>query len=320
MKLTRAEKSILQFLQMDADFPLSEIAAKSNQRIHSLRYAKERLAEKLSLQELIVFDPTVIGFTTTYLYFSIATEDLIQKQKIESMLKNHPNVSWLHALGGEYQYIASVLTKNPWELQKFLLDLSTDPNPKIVRKAFATIIHHEFYGRKYLTDGKLESSELTLISPKKAQHDIDSLDHEILKLLNNSPTISHRDIGRALGIAASTVDYRINQLKKSGLVVRKILSFKKLHANLLQYRILIETAGFNPNLVAKIRQFSKKHSQIISLAEAIGSWDLELRAEFEHPQGLSSLILELGSQFGSQLREIRPQQVIGIEKQAAYPF
>ena len=47
---------------------------------------------------------------------------------------------------------------------------------------------------------------------------MDNIDYKILKIIQNNATASYQSIGKELDIGTSTVHYRINKMKKQGII------------------------------------------------------------------------------------------------------
>lgn len=73
----------------------------------------------------------------------------------------------------------------------------------------------------------------------------DDLRFRILRLLENNPQISHRQVARELGVSAGAVNYCINALIEKGFV--KVRNFRKSD-NKLRYVYLLTPEGLSEKL------------------------------------------------------------------------
>ena len=108
------------------------------------------------------------------------------------------------------------------------------------------------------------------LSSRSAQ----DLRFRVLRLLENNPKISHRDIAEALGVSAGGVNYCVNALIKVGAV--KVQNFRDSR-NKLRYAYFLTPKGFAEKsalagdfLARKLSEYEAIKAEIESLVAEFG--------------------------------------------------
>ncbi len=103
---------------------------------------------------------------------------------------------------------------------------------------------------------------------------VDVKDKKILKELDNNPKITTSALAKKVRLSQQVVDYRINRLKKNGLIsyFGTILNLGKLGFE--QYRIFFQLKDESKESHEEIVKFLQTHKQVYWSASAGNKWDL----------------------------------------------
>lgn len=142
----------------------------------------------------------------------------VSKKTLISYLVSSEQVSWVGLLGGDFQCGVSVCVRTVHEFSEFLTTLGNKFGGLFFEKSIAVLCRLYHFRMKYLSPCKGPVDYLE-IGQNPVKFRGDELDHRILAALANSSTPSRRHIATQLGVAHSTVDYRIDRLEKSNIIV-----------------------------------------------------------------------------------------------------
>ena len=111
--------------------------------------------------------------------------------------------------------------------------------------------------------------------PKPAGHDVDGAHLEVLRLLEADPSLTQRDLSRALGLSLGKTHYLLHALLDKGLV--KMRNFERSDRK-LAYAYLLTPAGLREKLrltraflVRKEAEFEALQGTIVRLREELRS-------------------------------------------------
>lgn len=97
---------------------------------------------------------------------------------------------------------------------------------------------------------------------------------KILKLLEEDPQLSQRDLARALGVSLGKANYCLQALMDKGLV--KVNNFKN-HRNKQAYMYLLTSKGLTEKARATVRFLDRKVAEYEALRREIASLKREVQ-------------------------------------------
>ncbi|MTI61015.1 AsnC family transcriptional regulator [Iocasia frigidifontis] len=125
---------------------------------------------------------------------------------------------------------------------------------------------------------------------------MDSIDYEILKILQENARISMKDLGKQVGLTAPAVSERIKKLETSKVIkgYTAIIDPAKLGKNI---RALINVS-IDIDKRKEFMELIKNHSNVISCHHVTGSYSMVVYAIFKEVNDLESLIYQI-QRYGS---------------------
>lgn len=107
---------------------------------------------------------------------------------------------------------------------------------------------------------------------KNQKFSLDSLDWQILQVIQENSKLTYSDIGRRLGVAHSTVYDRIKKLEKNGVIIKWTVDvdIEKLGINYITAQMTVYTDPKESEKVAKNLSEAKEVLEVsLSLSEAL---------------------------------------------------
>lgn len=98
----------------------------------------------------------------------------------------------------------------------------------------------------------------------------------MLRLLQDEPTLSQRDLSKALGLSLGKTHYLIRALLEKGAL--KVSNFRRSN-NKIAYRYLLTPAGMRKRLDLTRAFLARKESEFLSLQHTIQQLRAELPAQ-----------------------------------------
>jgi Lrp/AsnC family transcriptional regulator for asnA, asnC and gidA len=120
-------------------------------------------------------------------------------------------------------------------------------------------------------------------------HFLDDIDRSVIGLLNEDGRMPSAEIGRRLGISPRTVNYRIENLIKRGIInVRAVVNPKVLGYDVLA-DVLIET---EPGRLKEVARAIAEFSQVSYVAGATGDRDISIQIVAHSNEELFNFVTE----------------------------
>lgn len=120
-------------------------------------------------------------------------------------------------------------------------------------------------------------------------HALDQIDRSVISLLNEDGRMPSAEIARRLGISARTVNYRIENLVKRGVItVRAVVNPKVLGFDVLA-DVLIET---EPGRLREVARAVAEFTQVSYVAGATGDRDVSIQIVAHSNEELFNFVTE----------------------------
>ncbi|NQU78306.1 AsnC family transcriptional regulator [Candidatus Woesearchaeota archaeon] len=130
--------------------------------------------------------------------------------------------------------------------------------------------------------------------------EIDKKDRRLLYYLSRNSRESYKQLGKKIGVSESSVGYRIQKLKKRGIIINFT---PKLNYSLLGHIPFIMLFRFNEDIYDKkeIIKYFKEHDYALWAESMLGQWDLMVEFSAKNYLHLIEIIKEITEHFGETL-------------------
>lgn len=320
VKLSINARKILSVVENDADLPLSTVVRRTRLKSHTIRY---ELA-KLQSQGIVKYYPFInvypLGLTPYSIYFSLSQKGRQVRSSFLKALKTSKRVSWICEVGGRYNLAISVLVHSVRELSKFLGELIDKFGGAIARKEILVQLSLHLFTTKYLFPDQKVTQNILSWTPNEGLYQPDECDRTILAGLVQEDYKSFRELARKLKLPSSTVDRRIQQLKKSGVIAGTAFLPNPLRFGAEQYKLLLYINDNSSTFKATLLEFCRLHQNITVLVENLGAWDYELSVEVLQSTDVVDVVKDLESNFITDIEQIEVVQLFEEHKVICYPL
>lgn len=319
MKLLDKESQILGTVELQANSSVDKIQKLTGFRQHSIRYCLRKLID----QRLIRYTPYVnlmaLGYTDYNIYFSLTSSATISRKKALSVIAKTKNVTRVSEMGGEFQYVITILSTSFSELEGILSNVMSQIGEVVIDKVVSARFSYTLYPRKYLSSKAYKIPPLkTKVSPQIIK--IDALDSKIISALAMSNFESHRQIAQRLAIPLSTMELRIKELEKRNIIGGYIFEIDTSKLDVQHFKLLIFSKGMSATLRAGLELFAAESPYAVYFATCFGSWDFELGIEVKDSREVVSIVNELQDQYAQYIDHITVLQKFRDLKSFTYPL
>jgi DNA-binding Lrp family transcriptional regulator len=272
-RLTPSESAILGAATWASAPSVEEIAKRARVKVHTVRYALRRFEEEGVLQRSILINHARLGFSTVNVFFSLPQKG---KAEILAFLAEHPSIVWLQENSGEYRYELTLVVRRIGELQRLIDRISEHFGVGLGNKLWAVENTCHFFGSRYLSPahkGGPAGCVLDLLAPEV---ETEPLDFQILHLLEKGKITSTSDMARRLKQPPSTLTYRLQRLRKLGVIAQDRYFFACEKIGFEEFEIIIDAQNAAERLRRELFVWCEKESNVLCCFRCFGGWDYKV--------------------------------------------
>jgi DNA-binding Lrp family transcriptional regulator len=293
--LTVLERRILGLCMTELDLEAAHLAKVIGAKVHSVRYALERLRERKIIFPLLIVDSTPLGYFEVALFFSCRGLSVTARGKMLKALQAHPNVRVITEVGGSFEYLVEFHLRQIGEASAFLQWFSTITEQRLGYRTPSIRLERRYHGRRYhgrryLLDGPLRSQVKDFVLPGGDKpFELSSEDQKLIATLQRAPLMSHRELARTTGLPERTVGNRLKRLRDKGVIVGVMLGISWERLPIYPFRILMTLRHHSEEARHSIDRFIAQCPNVIMSFIGFGAWDIELRCEVERPEEMGEI-------------------------------
>lgn len=317
-KLDDLHKRTLANIELNAELPDSELARGLSSSSQKIR----RIVDKLSNLKIIklspFIDPFVLGYRLINVFFSANSGSKASKERTLNSIRNHPQISWGAEIGGKFQFGICVLARSSIEVVKVLEELQLSSPLVLKDREIVEQLSFTMFPGKFLSPKIIGNTSLCRAHTPNI-FNADPLDYDILNSLI-SGTESAREIARRLGKPASSIDWRVNRLRDTG--VFKGFIYKRISGALgtLEFMVSLSVNRRGTKLRNALYSFCQSDPHVIFFIELLGAWDFELRLEVESVEEATETCEQLKHQFQDSISNLEIVPIMGRIKSVGLPL
>jgi DNA-binding Lrp family transcriptional regulator len=317
--LSEKEVAILAAIDAVGVTSVAALADATSLKTQSVRYGLQSLLERHLISPFCSIDSAAVGFRSYIVYFSLSPGGTSSVDKALSALASHQNVSWLGELSGTYQYGCTVCARDTPHVMSLLERITAGMGVKWQRKSITERTHLTFWPLK-LFSASTEASLAISYPTRPIQHEIDQLDHAILKLKSEDPTLPTSEIARTSGNPLSTVAHRIEQLFKRGILLGSWYAPNWNNLGIGHSEVSLVLREVAPSLIEELARFGRRTRSCHYVVGGLGSWDFQLNILSSPPTELQRFTRELWEIFGDRIETVNVSAYSRLLKYSTYPF
>lgn len=320
MRLTVNDREILASAYFQADAPLATIATETGIAQHTVRRSLENLLESGYIRRYAYINPSRLGFTEYYISWRPAARESEFNANILRQLALRDGVSWLAEIGGPFPYETVLFARDARHATELFASLTHELGPIMMDKKVATLLSFTSFVPKFLSTRPYALKSIGYHTDHPPVR-IDELDHNILRNLTAATFTSYGQVARALGVGQSTLTYRIDRLKKEGIILGEGYLIKRSDlVGMSSFRVLATLTRHGAEVSNQLLKLCESHDSIYCLAELLGDYDIELSARVHHPREIPAMIESLRSALPDTFGVIEFYPDIQNFKSSSYPF
>jgi DNA-binding Lrp family transcriptional regulator len=261
------KRKIFGALSASGDLTVSQLATMLRLREHVVRYQLNQLLRSETIHRTVLIDQRALGMLVYSIFFDVppASQDAVI-----TFFKKRSAVRWFAKFNGPQKFELSIIAANAGEVEKLFLELNEEIGVNLRNRRVALSEDRFEWGMRFL------STEYYRRSPRILRrggiYSYDELDLKILRELRQDSYLTSNGLARRVGVAASSLAYRLAQLRKANVISDDIYEVRRnnqyAHAVLL---VCMKVRSRQSHL--KFLEFCQDHPHVKGLIVDVGGWD-----------------------------------------------
>lgn len=323
MKLSSVQKQVLQASLLQADMSVAELSRILNLNRHTVQRAVSTFFDKnLFIRRSIYVDPHILGLTLHVVLVSLSSEALKARDTFIRLLCSCDEVGALveHGTGEEFE--VRLFIRNRDHLASFFDSIAARfPHPFYIRSCLMAYESEYFGGISGMPS--LQARRALRFAPLAADEDIftlDERDHSILSTLANFQYLNLQEVARALSMASSSLQYRIEKLEAAGVIRGHFYILDPKVFGELPFGLRIKARTLTSTIRQAMRTFCSEHPLITWITFFVGEQAAEIYTLSPNFTGTQSVLNDLTKRFGDTLESVQVRPQLNFYKFSTYPY
>lgn len=320
IKIDLKDKKMLYELDRDSRQSSKEIARKVGLSEQVVGNRIKRLVDLGVIEYFYVkTNPSVLGYMHIKIYLRLHN---ITKQKEEEFLQDlnsQKNIYWLSSLRGKYDLVASIYVKNVADFSKKYEEIFGKWGNYILERNVVILERAFTYTKAYLVPQQ-KSEEVVYSMGEEKSVELDEIDINILKILNKEGRKPLIEIAKQLNVSSDTVRYRINNLKKNGVITGFGVKIDYRKLNNSYHLLFLKLQNMDQKRYTQLESLAKLNENVIIFIKTIGDHDIELEVETTSNKELDILMKNLRDHFVVEIKNYEILEVTREHRMTYFPF
>ena len=298
------DRKILFELDLDARQSLTQIGKKVGLKKDVVSYRIKRMQDEGVIQNFwTAINTFKLGYQVYRIYINFQYVSSQIKEKIIQHFINYRNVWAVISLKAEIDFDVVIWIKDIYEFYQFWNRTLDEFEDYFAKYTLSVYVEAFNYKKSYLLPDESNLGERllyrTTCSGKPVE--IDEVDYKILDELAINARMPLVDLTKKLGCSSQTVNYRLKNLIKNGVINAFRVNVDLSKIGLQHYKLEIYLKDHKQRNA--ILNFLKEQPYCDTLNVAIGWSDLEFEVIVENVQRLGQIMEEIDAKFPNTIKK-----------------
>ena len=314
MKLSDAERAVLEAAEFFADAPISEVARLAKVAPHVANNAIRRMINRGLIERRAYLDSYLLGTRPFMIFATIPAHRERSRKDFLVYLKKHPSISFVAEVVGTYNIWFELRSEEIFGIEEVLLEIAKRFGDILLKQDILAMPSHADFN--FLLEERSRRLNAPYIETKFTSRSVslDAIDFTILRALAKSWVSSQKALARELAIAPSTLSYRIDRMRRERLIVaaRFWINREKLGGH--RFAHLVSVRVPSEKLKSAFFQFAREQSGVFLLRSFLGRWNFLLETYHQKAEDVAEFTSALHDRFPIEIAERETLTVLTLSK------
>jgi DNA-binding Lrp family transcriptional regulator len=248
-------------------------------------------------------DYCLLGFTSFrfYLNFQYVTEDI--KNEIVNYFINEKYIKFIHSVEGSFDFSLIAHAKDISKIYFIWEKVLSRYRDYFANQVFSAVYKTSVFCFSFLLDESDEERKARkfydLMSSGKIIN-IDKIDYNILKQIIVNARMPTVEIAKNLNSTPSVINYRINKLIKTGIIIgfKTSINFSKISYRMFKIDINLK----DHRILDRIIDYVKTNPFLFEIIKSVGYSDVELVYILKNVKDLHEIIADISRKFPEKIK------------------
>ena len=263
-----------------------------------------------------LIDYSKLGYLLLRVYLKFQNTTLETEREIFDYLVRLGSTLTVYGAEGEWDVTIGILVKSLDDFDRAFRSFNERYRQFISRSETTVFLEYIHYMRNHLVGEEMRDYSY-FSTGKSRKGTLDAKDTGILHLISHNAKLTLLEMARELGMSSAAVRYRIKRLERNGVILgyRTLIDHSKLGFEYFKVDVNIEDVS----KLRQLRQFGRRHPNIIYENRTIGGSDFEFDVEVPGHNELFALIEEIKRMFPGIIRTYKYYRARKIFKYVYFP-
>lgn len=302
-KLSEQDRKLLYFLQLNARASVPALAKLLDESEHAARRRLSRISHSLRLRTMPILNLSLLGYSRYEVLFNSSKSILKKKSQLYEAIVQHPNTLFLGEIGGDYQAMISVMASSFSELDAYLRSFSNRFKGAFAERELLPVLGHSLLGTQALAPGTKRQAPIEWFESDK-RVEIDQASGKILFNFCNRSVRSIAELARQVKMPAATVEYRLKQMEKSGLIKGYFDAFDPVDLGMFPFNIFFSFRSITDEIDRRFRKLANETPEVDMVIQYAGRWNFALLCFVRGARDVRPLVDTFNQHFGAEIGTI----------------
>jgi Lrp/AsnC family leucine-responsive transcriptional regulator len=262
-----------------------------------------------------------LGYNIYRYYFSYQFITPKKREEIIKYMVNNKYSLWVTSIEGQFDLSVYMAVKDVNDFYHIWDDAFRKYNKYFSKRSFSVMCSFKTYAHAFLIDEQsknVEKHESLRETGGKTTVKTDKLDIDILKLLSQDGRIQIKDLSEKLKCSTQTINNRIRNLKKSGIIDGFSIEINYLKFGYKLYRLDI---NLNEDVKKQpILDFFIKNPFTLEIYGSIGdAADIEIEIILKDVSNIHQIIDSISNKYTNSIKEYKYHSIVKRHKVIGIP-
>jgi len=296
------DRKILYQLDLNCRQSNTQIGKKVGLSKQVVDYRIKRMEEGLIKNYYTVIDAYKLGYTFYRFYINLQSISRKKKEEIIQYFMNYKKISTVASARGIYDLIVVFWVDDIIEFYDFWKKTLEKYGNYFSESIFSLYIQGRGYPKSFLlyeVSDKIKPEKIDGFGISRSIK-IDEIDYKLLNEIALNARMSLIDLADKIGCSSQKVIYRIDKLKKSGLIqsFRTALNLSEL--GYTEYKVNIKLIDYTNRI--NIVKYFENHPSTSYFSASLGLCDLEFQLIVKDADHLTDIMDTINDEFPNSIR------------------
>lgn len=245
-----------------------------------------------------------LGIYAHKIYFRFHGLDKEKKKELVDEFVKSKYINWVAESVGVWDLLISIYAKNILEFAIRKNDIFEKYGAFVQDYSITLLEDALVFNRDYLVKKNINYRKEFVFGGKIEIEEVDEKQKKILRLIRNSGRFSLLDIAEKTKLNAGTVQSKIKDLEKKGIIQGYTTFINLSKTNLQFFKLCIHLNEYGKKEHAGLLDYCKANKNVLHLIKSIGDWELEVELESDNLDYVYEFVDELKTKFPNTIKKI----------------